>query len=139
MGSRKQAILESELSLRSSYTYGSSSPFSANEASAPGGSADLRHSGRPHFYIYRADQVRLTSMLFGGGDWHWRLADHAGIVVAECGGYRNKRDCLTAVEALRAAAWSATVSERHGTLKGGMENLEERPSFAGVSRLPPRC
>ena len=114
------------MSQRSSSAYDHGLPLSANEASAPGGSADLRHSGRPHFYIYRTDQVRLTSMLFGGGDWHWRLADHAGIVVAECGGYRNKRDCLTAVEALRAVAWSATVSESPGTLKGRMENLDDR-------------
>lgn len=125
MGSRQQAILGSGMSQWSSSAYGFGVPLSANDASAPGDSADLRHSGRPHFYIYRTDQVRLTSMLFGGGDWHWRLADHAGIVVAECGGYHNKRDCLTAVEALRAAAWSATVSESHGTLKGRMENLDD--------------
>lgn len=70
-----------------------------------------RLEGCSHFDIYRTEQVHLTSTLFGGGDWHWRLTDETGAMLAECGGYRNRRDCLAAVEALRAEAWSATVSE----------------------------
>lgn len=70
-----------------------------------------RLEGCSHFDIYRTEQVHLTSTVFGGGDWHWRLTDEAGAMLAECGGYRNRRDCLAAVEALRAEAWSATVSE----------------------------
>lgn len=77
-----------------------------------------RLEGCSHFDIYRTDQVQLTSTLFGGGDWHWRLTDEAGAMLAECGGYRNRRDCLAAVDALRAEAWSATVSERRGPSRG---------------------
>jgi uncharacterized protein YegP (UPF0339 family) len=70
-----------------------------------------RLGGCSHFDIYRTEQVHLTSTLFGGGDWSWRLTDEAGTMLAECGGYLNRRNCLAAVEALRAGAWSATVSE----------------------------
>jgi hypothetical protein len=51
------------------------------------------------FDIYRASHVRLTSTLFGGGDWHWRLTGASGGVVADCGGYRNEAQCLAAVSA----------------------------------------
>ncbi|PKB19068.1 hypothetical protein B0I00_1295 [Novosphingobium kunmingense] len=71
-----------------------------------------RPEGRSHFDIYRAEQVSLTSTLFGGGDWHWRLTDGTGAMVADCGGYRNRRDCLAVVEGLRAEAGLATVSGR---------------------------
>jgi uncharacterized protein YegP (UPF0339 family) len=84
-----------------------------------------RIEGCSHFDIYRTDQVQLTSTLFGGGDWHWRLTDEAGAMLAECGGYRNRRDCLAAVDALRAEAWSATVSERRGPFEGQLENLDD--------------
>jgi len=67
-------------------------------------------TGTSHFEIYRADQVRLTSILFGGGDWHWRLTDRSGMVLADCGGYRNHRDCLAVVKALRIEARDATIS-----------------------------
>lgn len=67
--------------------------------------------GCSHFAIYRTEQVHLTSALFGGGDWHWRLTGQTGAVLADCGGYRNQADCLAAVEALRAEASAATVSK----------------------------
>lgn len=72
--------------------------------------------GCSHFDIYRTEQVHLTSALFGGGDWHWRLTGQTGAVLADCGGYRNQADCLAAVQALRAEAWSATVSKRSDVL-----------------------
>jgi uncharacterized protein YegP (UPF0339 family) len=68
--------------------------------------------GRSHFDIYRTEQLYLTSALFGGGDWHWRLTGQTGAIMADCGGYQNQADCLAAVEALRAEAWSATVSTK---------------------------
>ena len=84
-----------------------------------------RLEGCSHFDVYRSDQVQLTTTLFGGGDWHWRLTNDAGAVLVECGGYRNRRDCLAAVQVLRAEAWSATVSETRGPLEGRMENLDD--------------
>jgi uncharacterized protein YegP (UPF0339 family) len=77
----------------------------------------LRSEGRPHFNIYRTEQVYVTSTLVGGGDWHWRLTRHSGEIVADCGGYRNQRDCLAAVEALRADAGLATLSGRIETVR----------------------
>lgn len=70
-----------------------------------------RDGGRSRFDIYRSETVSLTSTLFSGGDWHWRLADSSGAIVADCGGYRDQADCLAAVEVLRAEAGSATVSK----------------------------
>lgn len=64
----------------------------------------------PCFDVYRTEQVRLTSTLFGGGDWHWRLTSGSGDVLADCGGYRNQRDCLAAAQAVHAAAGLANFS-----------------------------
>jgi uncharacterized protein YegP (UPF0339 family) len=72
--------------------------------------AKHRTDGQSRFDIYRSEVVSLTSTLFGGGDWHWRLAGPSGIVLADCGGYRNQAECLAAVEALRTEAGSATLS-----------------------------
>lgn len=69
-----------------------------------------RNGGRSCFDIYRSECVSLTSTLFGGGDWHWRLKDPSGAILADCGGYRNQAECVAAVQALRAEAGSATVS-----------------------------
>lgn len=98
---------------QSRLNHGMSVPPAANEAPRRQTVlATLCASGHSHFDIYRTDQVRLTSTLFGGGDWHWRLTGSSGAMLADCGGYRNQRDCLAAVEALRAVAGSATVSSR---------------------------
>jgi uncharacterized protein YegP (UPF0339 family) len=72
--------------------------------------ARRRNDGRSCFDIYRSECVSLTSTLFGGGDWHWRLKDPSGAILADCGGYRNQAECIAAVQALRAEAGSATVS-----------------------------
>ena len=61
------------------------------------------------FDIYRTERVRLTSTLFGGGDWHWRLTGASGAVIADCGGYRDEAQCLAAVGALRTEAGLATI------------------------------
>lgn len=66
------------------------------------------------FDIYRADQIRLTSILFGGGDWHWRLTGAAGNVIADCGGYRNEAQCRAAVKALRIEAGLAPIFHEAG-------------------------
>jgi uncharacterized protein YegP (UPF0339 family) len=74
--------------------------------------ARRRNDGHSCFDIYRSECVSLTSTLFGGGDWHWRLSDPSGAILADCGGYRNQTECLAAVEVLRTQAGSATVSKR---------------------------
>lgn len=71
--------------------------------------AMLHRSSRACFDIYCSEVVRLTSTLFGGGDWHWRLTSASGDILADCGGYRNHRDCLAVVDSLRALAGSAIV------------------------------
>lgn len=83
-------------------------------------SASLLDAPRPkpqnhaasHFDIYRSECVSVTSTLFAGGDWHWRLMSGAGLVLVDCGGYRAQADASAAVEVLRTDAWAATVSTR---------------------------
>jgi len=82
--------------------------------------ARLEDEGSSRFDIYRTEQVQLTATRLGGGDWHWRLVDAAGGNLAHGGGYRDQRDCMAAVDALREVASSATVSKRPGLrLVGG--------------------
>jgi uncharacterized protein YegP (UPF0339 family) len=69
------------------------------------------NEGSSHFDIYRTEQVQLTSTHLGGGDWHWRLIDAAGGRLAHGGGYRDQRECIAAVDALRVEASRATISE----------------------------
>ena len=64
---------------------------------------------RPRFDIYLSDRVSLTSTLFGGGDWHWRLVDAGGAVLADCGGYKAEEACRLAVYALRDVAGQASI------------------------------
>ena len=66
-------------------------------------------TARPYFEIYRADEVSLTSTLFGGGDWRWRLCAAVGVVTAQGGGYSTELACKSAVASLRGAAQSAAV------------------------------
>ena len=73
------------------------------------------------FDIYRADQTRLTSTLFGGGDWHWRLTGASGDVIVDCGGYRNEAQCVAAVKALRSEAGLAPIFQ-----DGGLELILEQ-------------
>jgi uncharacterized protein YegP (UPF0339 family) len=61
------------------------------------------------FEIYRTDEVRMTSLRFAGGDWHWRLCDEAGKVLVDAGGYRSERACRKAVTILQKRAASATL------------------------------
>lgn len=61
------------------------------------------------FELYRTDRVSLTSVLFGGGDWHWRLTDAGGAVLVDCGGYKSRRACRAAVLSLQSEAATAQV------------------------------
>ena len=53
------------------------------------------------FEVYRADEIRTSSLLFAGGDWHWRLSDATGQVLVEAGGYRSEGDCRQAIAMLQ--------------------------------------
>lgn len=82
-------------------------PGEARPAARPDGQ-DNRCS---HFDIYWTERVAFTSELFGGGDWHWRLTGPTGTVLADCGGYRSKQDCLAAIQSLRTEALNATMPQ----------------------------
>lgn len=61
------------------------------------------------FEVYRTDQIRTSSTLFAGGDWHWRLCDSTGEVLVDAGGYPNEETCRTAVSILQKSASLATL------------------------------
>ena len=61
------------------------------------------------FEIYRADEVRMTSSLFSGGDWCWRLVSTDGGVLAEATGHPNEGTCRSALAALQRHAAKAPV------------------------------
>ena len=68
------------------------------------------------FEIFRADEERMTSTLFSGGDWRWRLVTTEGVILAEAAGYPNEGLCRAAVLVLqRRAATAPIVSAREPT------------------------
>jgi uncharacterized protein YegP (UPF0339 family) len=83
-------------------------PFEAGGAGG-GIEQDLRPAGQATFEIYRANRVKLTSILFSGEDWRWRFRSEAGLVVASGDGFGSERECLAAVDALRSGAGTATI------------------------------
>jgi uncharacterized protein YegP (UPF0339 family) len=63
------------------------------------------------FEVFRADERAMTSTLFSGGDWRWRLVTTDGLILAEAAGYRTEGTCRAAVAVLqRRAATAAVVS-----------------------------
>ena len=74
-----------------------------------------RMAGCSRFETYRTDEVSLTSIQFGGGDWHWRLTNAEGGLLADCGGFTNRLDCQAAVMSIRAEASSAAFLEQDTT------------------------
>ena len=62
------------------------------------------------FDVYRADEVRMTSTQFCGGDWHWRLSDAEGLILLDTGGYPSERECREAIAILKESAAFASVS-----------------------------
>lgn len=62
-----------------------------------------------HFEIFRADEVRMTSTQFSGGDWHWRLMSAVGAILVEGDGYRSEQECANAVALLQDRAFSASA------------------------------
>jgi uncharacterized protein YegP (UPF0339 family) len=62
------------------------------------------------FEVYRADEVRMTSTQFSGGDWHWRLSDSDGQILLDTGGYASERECRNAIAILQENAGWAIVT-----------------------------
>lgn len=73
----------------------------AGQAPAPASTSDK-------FEVFRAEEMRVSSTQFAGGDWRWRLSDSAGKTLVEGGGYRSERSCMVAVSLLRDRAFSAS-------------------------------
>lgn len=65
--------------------------------------------GECRFEIFRADEERMTSTLFSGGDWRWRLITTDGVMLAEAAGYPNEGLCRAAVLVLKRRAATAPV------------------------------
>ena len=63
-----------------------------------------------NFEVYRADEVRMTSTQFSGGDWHWCLSDADGLILLDTGGYANERECRDAIAILQENAGWASVA-----------------------------
>jgi uncharacterized protein YegP (UPF0339 family) len=61
------------------------------------------------FEIFRKDEERMTSTLFSGGDWRWRLVTTGGLVLAEASGYPSETACRAAVAVLQRRAATAPV------------------------------
>lgn len=59
------------------------------------------------FEIFRKDEERMTSTLFAGGDWRWRLVTTGGLILAEASGYPSETTCRAAVSALQQQAATA--------------------------------
>ncbi|WP_235536892.1 YegP family protein [Sphingomonas sp. Root241] len=68
------------------------------------------HTGNEAWFeIYRAERVKLTSILFSGEDWRWRFCSSAGLIIASGTGFRTESECVAAVDALRRSAGTARV------------------------------
>jgi uncharacterized protein YegP (UPF0339 family) len=61
------------------------------------------------FEIFRKDEERMTSTLFSGGDWRWRLMTTSGLILAEASGYPSETMCRAAVAVLQSRAATASV------------------------------
>lgn len=78
----------------------------------PKSDQDLDPPGESYFEIYRADRIKLTSILFSGEDWRWRFCSSAGLILTSGDGFASERECAAAVEALRDGAGTAVVRGR---------------------------
>jgi uncharacterized protein YegP (UPF0339 family) len=61
------------------------------------------------FEIFRKDEERMTSMLFCGGDWRWRLVTASRLILAEASGYPSETACRAAVAVLQKRAATSPV------------------------------
>lgn len=71
---------------------------------------DPKAQGLASFEIYHTERVSITSILFSGNDWRWRLSSADGAVLVDSNGYKTERECRAAVTSLQTNAGSATVA-----------------------------
>ena len=71
---------------------------------------DPKGQGLASFEIYHTERVSLTSILFSGNDWRWRLSSADGTVLVDSKGYKTERACRAAVTSLQNNAGSAVVA-----------------------------
>ena len=86
--------------------------FAANDADPEKLASAIE--GECRFEIFRADEERMTSTLFSGGDWRWRLVTTDGGLLAEAARYPNEGLCRAAVLVLQRRAASAPITRRGG-------------------------
>lgn len=65
------------------------------------------------FEVFRTDRVSLTSTLYAGGDWRWRLIGVSGEVLVNSESYASERACRTAVLALQVSAELPSSTRRY--------------------------
>lgn len=94
-------------------TEGGTIPLADNDGYVDAVVVGRQDPGCSRFTTYRAERVSVTSALWSGGDWHWRLTAPSGIILADCGGYLHEADCLAVIEALRSNAHTARPPLHH--------------------------
>jgi uncharacterized protein YegP (UPF0339 family) len=82
--------------------------FASNDADADELATAVE--GECRFEIFRADEERMTSTQFSGGDWRWRLVTTDGVMLVEVAGYPNEALCRAAVLVLKRRAATAPVT-----------------------------
>lgn len=85
------------------------------QARASGANAPAALQGVPddrlRFEVYRDDKVSVTSMLFCGGMWRWRLCAVDGAPVAMSTGYETEAACRAALSCVRQHAGTALLPQ----------------------------
>jgi len=76
-------------------------PSNRREVDASSGQSANYEQLACQFEIYRAEEVRISSSRFAGGDWHWHLSGASGQILVAAGGYRDELACREAVALLQ--------------------------------------
>ena len=66
-----------------------------------------------NFEIYERERSRVAALrgrLMGGGDWRWRLKDHAGATIAPGDNYPTRSECERAVLLLKQEIAAAPIT-----------------------------
>ena len=84
-------------------------PFPKESIGGPRTLGRVHKAEASRFEIHREEEVSVTSTLFCGGDWQWRLCSAAGDILAEAGGFESEGACRTAIAAIKADAGLASV------------------------------
>lgn len=63
------------------------------------------------FEIYKNQQRALTALATDTGEWRWRLKAGNGEIIAQGEGYRNKQDCMHAIDLVRSTNATTAIAE----------------------------